>query len=201
MGGQNLCRQPGQGHLAESVGQDKLLPGPFRLPQLPEQGGQEGLGLLPGAVLEEAAADHFQGVGDPLGVFGGHLSVGVEALEDVVLPKAHRLLQQLHHGGGHLAGGGGALFLGLDLAVGQDLAHDLPRFPAYISLRVHQKLIEQGQGLAPVGGGHVGVVLLQQVEVGADALGVLGAFGPLQQLGEGFAGRYGCHEVDGVGKG
>ena len=141
-----------------------------------------------------------QRVGDALGVLRGDFVVGVQALRHGLLPQAERFLQHGEHRGRGcvLRRGGGQLLAVFRPAVGQNAAHELPGQTANVALGIQQQLIEEGEQLALVSAGHIGVVFLKQLEVGADAQRVLLAAGLLEQLVKRCVRADGVHQADGV---
>ena len=141
-----------------------------------------------------------QRVGDALCVLRGDFVVGVQALRHGLLPQAERFLQHGEHRGRGcvLRRGGGQLLAVFRPAVGQHAAHELPGQTANVALGIQQQLVEEGEQLALVSAGHIGVVFLKQLEVGADAQRVLLAAGLLEQLIERCVRADGMHQADGV---
>ena len=80
-------------------------------------------------------------------------------------------------------------------------AHETGRPTAHVSLPVHQELIQEVEGHALAVPGHVAVVLLEEPQVGADALEIFLAFCLLQQLLEGGVCAEGVHEPQAVVEG
>ena len=77
------------------------------------------------------------------------LMIRVQALHHIAVPERDGFVQQRQHRRRHgrLRRGGGQHFAVARTAVGQNLAHDMPRDAAHIALRVHQKLIQKAQQL------------------------------------------------------
>ena len=141
-------------------------------------------------------ADDLQGVGNADGVLRRDLPLRVQALVNIVLPQLHRLRQQGHHCRRHSVGfcRPGPLLAVFGAAVGKNLPHNASGGAAHVAVRVHQKLIEQQQGLLLVGTGHVGAEFFQKKQIGSDALQILFALGLLQKLLQGFVRADGTHE-------
>ena len=131
-------------------------------------------------------------------MLGRDLVVRVQAFFGIELPELHRLAEEFRRRRGHgfPRRGGRDLLPVARTAVGQDLAHDARAAAAYVALVVRQKLIQQLQGPPLVGPGHIGAELLEQLQIGADAVQILLAAGAVEQLAEAHVPGHGVHQAD-----
>ena len=183
------------GHVADGVDEGKAVEALGPHSPVKERLQKPGC-LLFVAGGEQVLADDLQGVGNADGVLRRDLPLRVQALVNIVLPQLHRLRQQGHHCRRHGVGfcRPGPLLAVFGAAVGKNLPHDASGGAAHVAVRVHQKLIEQQQGLLLVGTGHVGAEFFQKKQIGSDALQILFALGLLQKLLQGFVRADGTHE-------
>ena len=194
---QPFSAQPVHGQIEQPVDQsEEGFPGFLLQPS--QQGLQIQERVLRRAALEEGLRYDLQGIGDSGGVFGGDLVVRVQADVGIVVPQLHRFVEDGRRGRRHgpLGGGGGDLLAVARPAVGQDLAHDPSAAAAHVPLMVGQQLVEEGQRPPLVGSGHIGAELLEDLQIRPDAVQVLFAAGPIQQLPEAHVPGHIVHEAD-----
>ena len=155
------------------------------------------------AGAEEGIADGLQRVDDAQSVLLRDAAVGEETLPDILAPERDGFVQQRQNRRRHgtLRRVRGQLLAVFRAAVGQHLAHDAGAAAANVALRRHQQLIEVAQQLLLVAACHIGVVFVEQAQIGADALVVLLAARLLEQQVKGRVGADGVHQADVVVKG